>query len=362
MSRFKRAAILGIFTGAMGFLAVTPWGVSLEERLGLAWMFRVRGSIEPPPEVVVVDIDKDSPDYLGLTKRVSTWPRHLHARVIDVLVKQGAAVIAMDLFLGEPRTPEEDSALAEAISRAKRVILFQNAKYLTQTIGGSEVSIVKIISPLEPFADAASGLAPFPLPKTPGGVRQFWAFFTEGGGVPTLPAVAMQLYAANVTDRVAPEGTRQPDIDDLLQERGCANGGAHRAMLCIRQRFQAEPQRAQQLIDVLRTERANALPSGEIDARVALVGLYAGEDSRYLNYYGPPGTIRTIPYHVLLNHEDDENRQLDLAGRVVFLGASELATAEQSDSYYTIFTGEDGTTGWVLVDQRPRRGRPPLDR
>jgi len=33
----------------------------------------------------------------------------------------------------------------------------------------------------------------------------------------------------------------------------------------------------------------------------ALFGLYAGDSSRYLNPYGPPGTIRTIHIAEILN-------------------------------------------------------------
>ena len=69
----------------------------------------------------------------------------------------------------------------------------------------------------------------------------------------------------------------------------------------------------------------------------ALVRLYQGASSRYLNYYGPPGSITTIPYFQAL-----EKLPSDIRGKAVFIGLSELFRPEQKDGFYTVFSGANG--------------------
>ena len=49
-----------------------------------------------------------------------------------------------------------------------------------------------------------------------------------------------------------------------------------------------------------------------------------------MNFYGPAGTIETIPFHELLQEEGDERR--DLSGKVVFVGASPSALVSGAES------------------------------
>ena len=76
----------------------------------------------------------------------------------------------------------------------------------------------------------------------------------------------------------------------------------------------------------------------------ALAALYDGASNRYLNLYGPPGTIRTIPYHALVGKDgqDAASPSADLSGKVVFVGYSDLYEPDQPDRFYTVFTGKDG--------------------
>jgi adenylate cyclase len=76
----------------------------------------------------------------------------------------------------------------------------------------------------------------------------------------------------------------------------------------------------------------------------ALAALYDGPSNRYLNLYGPPGTIRTIPYHELVGNDGQDADQPvpDLNGKVLFVGYSDLYEPDQPDRFYTVFTGADG--------------------
>ena len=79
-------------------------------------------------------------------------------------------------------------------------------------------------------------------------------------------------------------------------------------------------------------------------AHCALAALYTGPDDRYLNFYGPPGTIARIPYQVVIKPELQLAvlQHVDLKGKVAFVGYSDLAEPEQPDRFYTVFTDEDG--------------------
>ena len=179
--------------------------MDLEEDVGLKWLFAIRGPIDPPAEVVVVSIDERAAKRLELPYKSSDWerclatarhpetrgwPRCLHARLVDDLVRRGALVIAIDMDFSRPRSPPDyDAKLADAISKAGRVVLFERL----EKIYPKEV----ITSPIPALRDAAVGLGPFPLPKVPTRVNQFWAFLTDSD-TPTLPAVALQVHALSL--------------------------------------------------------------------------------------------------------------------------------------------------------------------
>jgi len=83
--------------------------------------FDVRGTQEPPRDVVVVGIDTRSLRALRVRPPV---PRDLQARVVDRLRRAGAKVIAYDLeVLGESADVEADNAIFRAIQRARGTVL-----------------------------------------------------------------------------------------------------------------------------------------------------------------------------------------------------------------------------------------------
>ena len=78
---------------------------------------------------------------------------------------------------------------------------------------------------------------------------------------------------------------------------------------------------------------------------VSLIRMYQSPKSPYLNYYGPAGTIRTIPYHQII--EDPKNSTGgsildDLNGKVIFIGLSEQLRPEEKDGFYTVFSQPNG--------------------
>ena len=348
MPRWRKAAILGLVVGVLGgILALTPLGAAIEEDVGLNWLFKIRGPVAAPAEVVVVGIDKRSADRLGLPPMPRDWPRALHGRLIDELTRRGAAVIAFDLAFDRPREPEGDAALAAAMRRSGRVVLFQFTSRETRSGETASqqpiVSLERLISPIAPLADAAVALAPFPLPKVPAKVHQAWVF-RSGTGVPTLPTVALQLHAVRSLDGFV-ELLRRAGLEadfDAANKRHQTNsaGEMARLMRALRAEFKQNPA----VVDVLLAALGDGPGAHDKAAMAALLETYGGEDSFYLNYYGPPGAVRTIPYSTVLEGAGAEMPEngLGVAGKVVFVGVSERAQVEQSDGFYTVFTSERG--------------------
>src|SRR5512136_111714 len=110
MSRLSKAIILGLLTGVVGLgVGLTPFGLDLEENIGLDLLFTLRGARQPPSDVIIVSIDRKSAENLNVSQAPRKWPRSLHARLIENLFKEGARVIAFDLIFDEMKSPEEDN-------------------------------------------------------------------------------------------------------------------------------------------------------------------------------------------------------------------------------------------------------------
>ncbi len=76
----------------------------------------------------------------------------------------------------------------------------------------------------------------------------------------------------------------------------------------------------------------------------SLIKMYAAPNSRYINYYGPPRTITTIPYHQALQLRNGMvgDQPFDLKGKAVLVGLSEILLADRKDSFYTVFSQANG--------------------
>jgi adenylate cyclase len=146
--------------------------------------------------------------------------------------------------------------------------------------------------PLPELAQSAYATAPFPLPKTPHGVFEFWSFAPGIGDEATLPL--------RIAAMVQPEHYRQ-----MLSRVGIHSP-------------HPEPDAAQ-----LR------------QLRTLFPAIHA------FNLYGPAGHIRTIPYHealALLGQPGNRSFQ----DKIVLVGFSEFNQPEQRDVYATAYSQDNG--------------------
>ena len=293
---------------------------------------------------MVVSIDQASADALGeLPADPVKWPRSLHAQLTESLTRAGAKVIAFDIFFAEPRAAADDARFADAIAHARNVVL---VKYLVRDTvpldrhdaSGGRLNVERLASPVPILADTAVGSAPFPLPKLPVRLSQYWKFTSAAGGVPTLPVVAFQVFGleeygelVHLAARVRPDRVSglPPDTRAVL-----AAGHIETVVLKLKALFESDVTLGKAMLEAAstqRTERPRLLQ--------ALIRMYQGPDSEYLNFYGPPRTVRTVPYHEVVSAQAaaDPGR-LQLQGKAVFVGLSEYLRPEQRDGFHTVFS------------------------
>jgi adenylate cyclase len=157
------------------------------------------------------------------------------------------------------------------------------------------------------------------------------------GDLPSLPVAALQAHLlplyeplVEVLERLRPGLTAPlpPSRAELLAARGL-----ERAMQYLRGVFRADPSLASQL-----AAAAEERPAAERHGLRALADVYGGSDSRYINFYGPAGTIETVPYDDALLQPSGEQ----FKGRTVFVGFAERRQPEQQDDFYSVFSQRSG--------------------
>jgi adenylate cyclase len=270
MRKPLRIVLLSLAVAVLGGVLVTgPVGYRFEESVGLHWLFQFRGPIDPPPQVAIVTLDERPDELVDLaarhaespvcpdlsTRRITTvWPRCLYGHLIEGLARRGAAVIALDVAFDEPDQTAEDEALADSIRRVGRVVLFE--KLIIEKLAGDDIVAESLISPIGPIRKAAAGLGPFPLPKIPVRITQFWAFKKSAGDIPTLPVVALHVFAGSTLARFVAlvEAAGGTKVEGLAEDRQSPPGAAEALRDVIRnlkRTVGADPALSRKLLETL---------------------------------------------------------------------------------------------------------------
>lgn len=373
-SRWRKAAILAVVTAVIGAVLLSSFGYYLEEDGGLALLFHLRGARQIPSNVVIVSLDRASSERLGLSYDYSYWPHSYHARLIQKLIDEGASVIAFDMFFNEARSTEDDHVLAKAIGRAGNVVLVEDLRKNiipmerdTSGSAGDSITVEQLVPPTPMLGQEAASIAPFPLPKVPVRVSQYWTFI-QTGDVPTLPAVVFQIFALQAYDdlkallskavrdpRVAQAGDAVNKLalaqaEKLLSVDGntIKNSDAIIALVRgLKKILGGDTLIAENIRKFLEEDETQSpVNRRHRDLLKALVKMYRNPNSRYLNFYGPPGTIPTVPYYQALQSTDQRQvsggNTIDLKDKVVFIGYSDTSHQNQGDFYNTVYTLPDG--------------------
>lgn len=357
MTGVPRPAMMGLLTALLGLLVTFSHpGMDLEESLGLYLLFNLRGARPAPPEITVVSIDEISADRLGVPRNPDRWPRDVHARLVDRLSGQGAAAVGFDMTFHNARSEQEDSQLADALARARNVVLceaFRKEVLPVAEAGGQqkgEIYVQRLVPPIPVLAESAAASAPFPLPRIPLRVNQCWLFKTDAGDEPTLPVAMFQVFALDVYGNFRSLiGRHLPDaLSGLPLDRDeiLANHAVTSLTRTLREIFTENPGLADRMLADL--NGGDAPPAEAYRRKIlrSLIRMYDGPDSMVLNFYGPPGTITTVPFHRMIDSPEypDSLTQPapDIRGKAVFIGLSGSLEMEQKDGFHTVFSQPAG--------------------
>lgn len=327
--------------GLIGVLASSIPGVlEIEEAAGLDWLFERRGVIDSPQDVVLISIDTESADSLGLRPDLSRWPRALHAELVRRLHEARAAVVVFDIIFDLPRNPVEDADFAEAVGAAGNVVLLERLRIESHVAGpnGRVMQVEQRDPPIPELRRAALATAPFPLPRVPIKVSQFPVYGPTDPNVPTLPAAALLAYSVDLHETLLDlvEALRPGTVSALRRpQAGDDSAPLSRLGSEIRNVFRNDPLLGRELFT--RSE-----VSGDPKLR-ALIATYAGPENRYLNFYGPARTIATVPYHAVLA-DDWDSASAGFDDKVVFVGFAEENPIDQLDEFYTAFSETTGVS------------------
>jgi adenylate cyclase len=166
--------------------------------------------------------------------------------------------------------------------------------------------------------------------------------------MPSLPAVALQVHTASAIGSFL-ELLQRAGVDGLeglprTAEDIRTPADLLRLMQVIRAQVFARPSAGAAMTTWLRTNAGETAASAQTDALLALVALYSGSATAHLNFFGPPGTICTVPYDKLLALSGSEDVGCSLRDSIVFVGLAggRVSRADQPDTYHTIYESADG--------------------
>jgi adenylate cyclase len=111
------------------------------------------------------------------------------------------------------------------------------------------------------------------------------------------------------------------------------------ASLAIRSLVRSEPRLTDFLHASLEGRNSAEVPARHRTELIALASLFSGDAVRYLNFYGPPGTFRSVSYADVLK---DGRALEDVRGKIAIIGYADFTPAQRDDHYSTVYTTSDG--------------------
>ena len=158
-----------------GCWSVSPSGWSLETRIGLELLFKIRGLKPPPEKVVVIAVTKQGARHLMLPNKLYEWSRGIYGQLVNELTALNAQYIVFDVFFEKPRDSEGDQMFAKAMEASGRVLLFSRAEREKLNAGQqTHGDLQYLLQPMEMLRNHALGTAPLILPKIPARVNRFF--------------------------------------------------------------------------------------------------------------------------------------------------------------------------------------------
>ena len=332
------ASLFGLLVSLVSPVLTDESSLGIEESVGLDMLYTLRRPAEPLANVIVLALSNEAGVRLGLEealedeKELKGWPRHLHAQLLDIFSGLGVRAVVFDVFFNSDGVAEDDQTLAvaiEAFEATGDVLLFEGLdreeEFLDDDLPAASFRMVSDHPdpPIELLDRPARGSVTFPLPDTRGAVNRYWTFVDQADGTPSLPVAAFALYAESSHDSLL--RYLRSALPDAQLDEGTDLG---ELMASVRRLALSNP-------DVFA-----AFEPGDDRHAATLRDLYTEPVSNYINYYGPPMSIRTVRAdQVLLDGPDP---RLPWQDAIVFVGFSERAQSSQQDEFNSFYSQSTG--------------------
>lgn len=170
MARKKVFPIFNFLTALLAssfiLLATVFPPFNIIERRFLDLSFQIRGSGNPDPDIVIIDIDDQSLLKIGSWP----WPRSIYSDLLKILAEYKPSVVFYDMIFSEKSNDEDDQSFSDGIKNAGNVILpfyFSGQRF-------NKFSKQSAVFPIPLFRDQAKGTGYVNVvPDTDGHVREF---------------------------------------------------------------------------------------------------------------------------------------------------------------------------------------------
>jgi len=232
----KRLLLWKLFIGAICTVIVSILSILSFPPLEMAEMklydanFRLRGTLNPPQEIIIAAIDDKSLERYGRWP----WKRDLIARLVDTLSASEAAVIAFDIIFSEREV--NDPLLADSIYRASNVILptvfdfhkvegkvsdnlsdeyaYQNIRHSERFNDFPPIAATKVLLPVQKLRESAMSVSPINIfPDSDGTVRWDSMAIAYGDHIyPSLPLVSAAAFLGVPSGKITLDATRGVEV------------------------------------------------------------------------------------------------------------------------------------------------------
>lgn len=115
----QRAWTALILLASMSLVALVMWFAPSLSAASANVLFRLRGELEVPDDVLIVAIDDRSLQRVGRWP----WPRSVMAEALDKISAAGPRAVGLDIIYAEPSAEVDDRRLGEAVRSSGRVVL-----------------------------------------------------------------------------------------------------------------------------------------------------------------------------------------------------------------------------------------------
>jgi len=198
----RRLAAILICLSLYQYLVFEDWlhGFTYIEHMGLDLLFESRGNVEAPKDIVIVLVDTDSFNRVGVPA-IYPWPRSLYAKALYTLKDAGAEAVLFDMaFRYQSLDKNEDLQLAEALG------------LLPTFIAGDALhglGIREDLTPIEQFRSRVAGIGGIgAIADSSNKIRYFPVAFGEGA-ISQVASAAKKLRNVPVITQEDPDYFRK---------------------------------------------------------------------------------------------------------------------------------------------------------